>query len=187
MKLAAAIVVLALGILAIAIHQAMRNRSAQTNLSGNLAAIERLATQGTAIQTSRINHSALIQILNYGEVRELNSSPPKPDQELRLRLYAVPQEGNCVPDATVVCSHHYYLAVSAYLNGLGEAVYDLGEMGEIGGVEWLPTKRTLTASVKLHVTNYPEHVITANKSLVKAQRQYELEVSLDRLSVTSVK
>ena len=187
MKVTAAIMILALGILAFAIHQAMHNRAARIKLSESQTTNQRSTEQGLTLKSSRINSPVLEQILNYGNVKELNSSPLTPDQDLRLRLHSVPQEGRCVQDTHVVCKHHYYLAVSTFQEGLGEAVYDLGEVGEISGVEWLPLKKELTASLRLRVTNYPEHVFDWNKALVKAQKLYEIEVSLDKLSVTSVK
>lgn len=106
---------------------------------------------------------------------------------MRLRLYAVPKEGNCIPDTHVVCSHRYYLAVSAFEDGMGEAVYDLGEVGEIDDIHWLQSDEPLTARLKLRVTNYPVEYFKTTKSLIKRQKNYELYIRIDKLLVKSLK
>src|SRR5262249_35113063 len=80
----------------------------------------RRSSGSVAIKSKPVLAEPLVEILNYGPVRDLNSENDR-DQELRLPLYEVPQEGDCVPNTTVVCSHHYYLAVSTFEEGLGES------------------------------------------------------------------
>ena len=137
--------------------------------------------KSTSITGSRIKSPRLVEILNYGFVRELSSDPPKPEQELRLRLYAVPKEGNCLLDTHVVCSHHYYLAVSSFEEGAGEAVYDLGEVGEISNIQWLKANKPWEARLRLTVTNYPVDYFKTTKTLIRQQKDYELYISIDKL------
>src|SRR5262249_250428 len=140
-----------------------------------------------SITGTRINSPRLVDILNYGYVQELNSDPPKPEQELRLRLYAVPKEGNCLPDTHVICSHHYYLALSSFEEGMGEAVYDLGAVGEISNIQWLKTNEQLATRLRLTVTNYPVEYLKTMKTLIERQKNYELDISIDELLVRLVK
>jgi len=143
-----------------------------------------LAAQSTrgsvAIKSKPLRAEPLVEILNYGRVRELNSANDR-DQELRLRLYEVPREGDCVPDTHVVCSHHYYLAVSTFEEGLGESVFDLGEVGEIAEIQWLKPGKPGAARLKIRVVNYPEEYFKSNAALVKKQQSYELEITVENL------
>lgn len=133
-----------------------------------------------AIKSKPVLAEPLVEILNYGRVRDLNSENDR-DQELRLRLYEVPREGDCVPDTHVVCSHHYYLAVSAFEEGLGESVFDLGEVGAIAEIQWLKPHKPLTAHLKIRVVNYPEEYFKSNAALIKKEQSYELEITLENL------
>ncbi len=146
-----------------------------------------LATQATrrsdgniAIRSKPVRTAPLVEILNYGRMRELNSANGR-DQELRLRLYEVPREGGCLPDTHVVCSHHYYLAVSTFEEGLGESVFDLGEVGEIAEIHWLKPGKPLTARLKIRVVNYPEEYFKSNATLTKKEQSYELEITVEKL------
>lgn len=140
-----------------------------------------------SITAKRITSPKLVEILNYGHVRELNKLPSGKDQSLNLRLYAVPIEGSCVPDTHVVCSHHYYLAVHTFEEGLGESVFDLGEVGESDDIIWLDHKKDLTANIKITVNNYSNIGFEMNKALAKRQRKYELAINLESISVKPVK
>ena len=92
-----------------------------------------------------------------------------------------------MPDTHYVCSHHYYLAASTYEEGLGEAVYDLGEVGEIRNIQWLKPSKELTSRLRLTVTNFPNEYFAWNRNLTKIERIYTIEVGLDRLVAVSAK
>ena len=133
-----------------------------------------------AIKSKPVRVEPLVEILNYGRVRELNSENDR-DQELRLRLYEVPREGDCVPDTHVVCSHHYYLAVSTFEEGLGESVFDLGEVGEIAEIQWLKSGKPGAARLKIRVVNFPEEYFKSNATLTRNEQSYELEITVEKL------
>jgi hypothetical protein len=138
------------------------------------------ARGSVAIKSKPVRVEPLVEILNYGRVKELNSENNR-DQELRLRLYDVPREGDCVPDTHVVCSHHYYLAVSAFEEGLGENVFDLGEVGEIAEIQWLKPGKPGAACLKIRVLSYPEEYLKSNASLTRKEQSYELEITVEKL------
>jgi len=164
-----------------------QSKTTKTSSSSSRSRTQTTSGANISITGLRLNAPRLVEILNYGYVKELNSDPPKPRQELRLRLYAVPKEGDCVPDTHVVCSRHYYLAVSAFEEGMGEAVYDLGEVGEIDDIHWLQSDEPLTARLKLRASNYPVEYLKTTKNLVKRQKNYELEIRIDKLLVKPMK
>jgi hypothetical protein len=141
--------------------------------------------QGERISLSsiRLGNPQLVEILNYAVSQVLNREPPAPEQELRLKLYAVPKEGDCLPDSHYVCSRHYYLAVSSFEEGFGAVVYDLGEVGEISDIQWLKPNQQQTARLRLRVTNFPVEYFSLNDKLPKREQMYELEVALNRLTV----
>lgn len=142
--------------------------------------------KGTLITALRIRSQPLVEILNYAHVRDLKPELGSRQQDLRLRLYAIPKEGDCMPDSHYVCSHHYYLAVRPYEEGLGEAVYDLGEVGEISQIQWLNPDSEMKARLRITVTNFPKEYFTSNKTLIKREKSYELEISVDKLSIRPV-
>jgi len=164
------------------------NQSKETKNSSPVRPREQGAPKASAsISGTRINSPRLVEILNYGYVRDLNSDPPRPEQELRLRLYTVPKEGSCLPDTHVVCSNHYFLAVSSFEEGMGEAVYDLGEVGEISNIQWQKADKPLLARLRLTATNYPVDYFKTTKVLIRQQNNYRLDVSIDKLSVRLLK
>jgi hypothetical protein len=86
------------------------NQAVALSLALLLTSLPSLAAQGTrsgggnvGIKSKPVRVEPLVEILNYGLVRELNSENGG-DQYLRLRLYEVPREGGCVTDTHVVCS-----------------------------------------------------------------------------------
>jgi len=148
-------------------------------------------TSGKVELTSiRITNRQLINVLVYGLVREITSDPPSPGQDLRIRLYRVPIEGNCMEDTHGTCSNRYYLAVHTFEEGLGEAVDDIGEVGEIADVQWLPSKKELVARLRLRVLSYPSFSdspgITLQRGLRRIEQWYELEVSVTSLLLSRV-
>ena len=189
MRQALLILILAGALTVFTNHRTASGQSKTTKTSSSPSRSRAQPTSGAniSITGSRLNAPRLVEILNYGEVEELTPDPPKRGQELRLRLYAVPREGNCIPDTHVVCSHHYYLAVSTFEDGMGEAVYDLGEVGEIDDIHWLQSDRSLTARLKLRVTNYPVEYFKTTKTLIRRQKNYELEIRIDKLPVKPMK
>jgi hypothetical protein len=151
-----------------------------TSLPSLAAQTPRRSGGSVAIKSKPVLAEPLVEILNYGRVRDLNSENDR-DQELRLRLYEVSREGDCVPDTHVVCSHHYYLAVSTFEEGLGESVFDLGEVGAIAEIQWLKPGKPLTARLKIRVVSYPEEYLKSNASLIRKEQSYELEITLEKL------
>jgi len=143
----------------------------------------RIQPDHTSLKSERVTIPQLVEILNYGSSREISHDPPLPEEELRLRLHAVPKEGNCVSDTHSVCSHRYYLAVSAFEDGLPAVVYDLGEVGEMSNIQWLKSERPQTVRLRVLVTNYPVEYFKLNSKLLRKEQAYELEVSLTRLTI----
>lgn len=85
-------------------------------------------------------------------------------------------------DTHLVCSDHYYLAVHTFEEGLGEAVYDLGEVGEIAEVDWLTSPRFHVARLRMAVLSYPKYANAPG--LRRATQEYEVEVSVASLRVS---
>ena len=70
---------------------------------------------------------------------------------------------------------------------MGEAVYDLGAVGEISNIQWLKTNEQLATRLRLTVTNYPVEYLKTMRTLIRRQKNYELDISIDELLVRLVK
>jgi len=70
---------------------------------------------------------------------------------------------------------------------LGEAVYDLGEVGEISNIQWLKANKPLAARLRLTVTNYPVDYFKTTKTLFRQQKNYELDISINKLLIILMK
>jgi len=73
------------------------------------------------------------------------------------------------------------MAVSTFEEGLGESVFDLGEVGAIAEIQWLKPGKPLTARLKIRVVSYPEEYLKSNASLIRKEQSYELEITLEKL------
>ena len=141
----------------------------------------------TKIASERMSDTDLARVLVDGEEIKL---PPygKEPVPVFVRLWRVPVEGDCVEETEAICSHHYYLAVSDY--GEGEApfaVYDLGQVGEIVGLRWLPRAARDAARLHLIAVSWPAATMKRQPSLVRKTKAYDLIVSTDSLSIKPVR
>ena len=127
------------------------------------------------------------EILNDGEMQDLNKLGPAKRKGLAIRLYAIAHSGSCVEETEWVCSYRYVLAVSEYGEEPEQAAYDLGEVGEIGAIRWLDTTGSDHAVLEVEVRNYPEHASKQNQKLKLQRQRYRLDVSLRGVTITPAK
>ncbi len=140
------------------------------------------------LRNNRIENATLVEILNYAEMQNLNNlSDKSKSSELDLRLYSVGVEGACIPDTHGICSYKYYLAVAEQGVGLEQAVFFLGEVGEITKVEWLESPQTYVARLRFEVSNYSSIAFEMNTKLVRKTRSFELNVSARSLKIIAQK
>src|SRR5262249_5194609 len=151
-----------------------------TSLPSLAAQTPRRSGGSGAIKTKTNLAEPLVEILNYGRGGELHLENDR-DQGMWLRLYEGPREGGLGSHTHLVCSHHYYLAVSTFEEGLGESVFDLGEVGAIAEIQWLKPGKPLIARLKIRVVSYPEEYLKSNASLIRKEQSYELEITLEKL------
>ena len=135
-----------------------------------------------SIGSDPVFNPQFVEFLNYGFSVDLNHSPPVSSTEPWLSLHGVPRIGNCLPGSHYSCSNHYYLAVDSGQLGIAPVVYDLGEVGEISDIEWLRPNQPETARLRIRVTNFPREYFEF-ADLPRIERVYELEASLNRLTV----
>ena len=138
------------------------------------------------LQATPVNDSLLVEVLNGGELQELNKLSPATRKDLALRLYSVGHSGSCVEQTEWVCTYHYVLAVSEYGEIPTRTAYDLGEVGEIGNIRWLPRDTRDHAVLELEVRTFPEHAARQNPKLKMARRRYRLEVTLSNVTIRLV-
>ena len=140
------------------------------------------------LRNSRIENATLVEILNYAEMQNLNKlSDKSKSSELDLRLYSVGVEGSCIPDTHGICSYKYYLAVAEQGVGLTQAVFFLGEVGEITKVQWLESSQPYLARLQLEISNYSNYGFELNTELVRKTRTLELNVSTRSIKITAKK
>jgi hypothetical protein len=139
------------------------------------------------LRAAPVHDSLLTEILNDAEMQDLNKLGPAKEKDLSLRLYAIGHSGTCVEETEWVCSYRYVLAVSELGETRTRTVYDLGEVGQVGAIHWLPGTTADHAVLDLEVRNYPDHAVKANPKLRLQTRRVRLDVSLDTVIVTPIK
>jgi len=149
------------------------------------------APQGTGDSVTplpvRIRDSLFTLALAEATVRYLDSLPRGADQWVRPRLYEIPVEGTCVSEEHVICGFYYLLGVAPNREGLSGA-FNLGWLGQITHIEWLPrsTKDIDFGRLRLTVTNYPSWVFKSEPSIRKIQKRFEVQVSVDTMIVKQI-
>ncbi len=129
-----------------------------------------------------IPHSVLHQVLVLGEPVHEDAVDSRPPGQL-LRLWAVPRAGSCIPDTEMICSHRYFLAVSAFGESETPFVYSLGEVGEIESVERLPVTPGCQDRLRLGVLNFPRSAFASNPRLVPARVSREVCVKRGEIQI----
>jgi hypothetical protein len=145
------------------------------------------------LKNQPIENELLVQILTYGEMKEIK--PVSIGNEFFLRLYSIEGEGwaeeeYCAGGAEVeiYCSYRYFLAVGVGSLGVPGTVYDLGEVGEISKIEWLEIPDTDDfVRLKLEINNYPKLAFKYNPKLVRKTRVVEIDVNLSSLKIKVIK
>ncbi len=149
-------------------------------------AAQQTTLTATKITSPRMDNGELAAVLVNGEEIKL---PPygKGPAPVFVRLWRVEVEGTCVEETEAICAYRYYLAVSDYgEEGAPFAVYQLGEVGEIGGFRWLPRAARDAARLHVVVVNWPAAAMKRQRSLVRKSQAYDLIVSTDSLSIKRV-
>ena len=143
-----------------------------------------VGAQPTLQHPTALKDALLVEVLNGGEMQDLNKLGPANHKELAIRLYSVAHAGTCVEETEWVCSYRYVLAVSEYDEEPAQAAYDLGEVGEIGAIRWLETADPDRAHLEIEVRNYPEHADKQNPSLKVKKQRYRLSISVSDVTVS---
>src|SRR5262245_30083694 len=132
----------------------------------------------TRVLSDRIQDDRLAWILGYAAARSLDSLPFAHEQGIYLRLYAVPAEGRCVEETHAVCAYRHYLAAIGDGEGIPPAVFDLGWLGQISDIQWLPRNEGQAyglGRLKIEVVNFPPHVFQNRRD--RRVVRYELTVT----------
>ena len=133
------------------------------------------------ISTTLVTDSLLVWILNSASIVPIDSADAS--GYLYPRLYGISIEGSCVEDTHMVCSHRYFLAVGEYDLMPRQAVFDLGEVGEIVRARVMVDRGPMHPQLKLTVQNYPAHAFQYNPGLVRETRAYSVELDLEKLRI----
>jgi len=132
-----------------------------------------------------VSTKEFVHILNEADFQNLDSIAPD-RASVSLRLYRVAEQGSCIPETHMICSYRYYLAVSEFGEYPDQAVFGLGEVGEIQSVKWLPTDGWGRALLQVEVSNYPEYAYARNPDLVRVTKSFELVVSVDGVELREI-
>ena len=133
-----------------------------------------------------LKDTLLVEVLNDAEMQVLNKLSPSVRKDLSLRLYAVAHSGTCVEETEWVCSYRYVLAVSELGEVRERAAYDLGEVGEIANIKWLPSDSVDHAVLEFEVRSVPGHAARQNHNLTMRRRRYRLDAALEHIDLRPV-
>ncbi len=140
-----------------------------------------------ALRATPVRDDLLAEILNDGEMQDLNKLNAAKGKDVSLRLYSIAHSGTCVEETEWVCSYRYVLAVSEFGETRTRAVYDLGEVGQLGAIRWVPRATANHAALELEIRNYPDHAVKENPKLKLQTRRVRLDVSLDTVTITPIR
>lgn len=136
---------------------------------------------GMELSAQPVADSLLVWILNSAAQVPIDSA--NASAYLYPRLYGIPIEGACVEDTHMVCTHRYFLAVGEYDLLPRQAVFDLGEVGQIVRARVMIDRGPRHPQLKLTVQNYPAHAFQYNPKLVRETRTYSVELDLETLRI----
>src|SRR2546430_1477557 len=75
-----------------------------------------------ALRATPVHDDVLAEILNDGEMQDLNKLNSAKGKDVSLRLYSIAHSGTCVEETEWVCSYRYVLAVSEFGDGQHVAI-----------------------------------------------------------------
>jgi hypothetical protein len=131
----------------------------------------------TLLEAQPIEDERLVRILANAEMRRL------PADENIVRLYGIPEQGDCNPETHWVCSHDYYVAISAYGEAPDQSVYRIGRVGEITEAVALPRVPGVQDRLRITSINYPAEVLARMPGLERVERHFELRINESRLEI----
>lgn len=134
-------------------------------------------------RAERIADSLLVRILNDGAELDIDGLSEEDVPPLTPRLYAVPAEGDCVPETHLVCGFRYFLAVSGDGESPEQAVFSLGLLGEITFTRFLPSAGDEPPRLRLTIQNHPSFVFERNPNLPRRQAVYLVTLDLRQLRI----
>lgn len=139
------------------------------------------------LKPSEINHELLVDILNNSErqVPDIPSDHQWPSSKNHVmtpfivKLYSIPMQGDCIPETHMICSHKYYLAIGDYGEEPLQAVFYLGNFGEITKFKWVTTP-IRTALIDIEIQNYPTYAFERNQELKKKTQFHRIKLFIDK-------
>ncbi len=112
---------------------------ASTQVPGVGSANSRTSVDSPSFAPVRIKDDLFVYALNYATAQALDTLPGGRVQWIYVKLWALPAEGSGVEGTHLVCAFRYLLGVAPGGEGEGfGTVYDLGSVGQITAIEWLP-------------------------------------------------
>lgn len=128
--------------------------------------------------------ASILPALAYGETRDLNASSGSVDPQLLLRLYSQPSgDTDCVAETRLTCAYQHFLTVSTFDEQPELALHELDLVGEVTGVEWLPSSDIDTARLRLTLSRYTSQALRLSPELDAEPRDVVLRVDVDRVAV----
>ena len=136
---------------------------------------------------SEITNELLVDILNNSErqVPDIPSDHQWPSSKNHVmtpfivKLYSIPMQGDCIPETHMICSHRYYLAIGDYGEEPLQAVFYLGNFGEITKFKWVTTPVRM-ASIDIEIQNYPTYAFKRNRELKKKTHFYRIRLYIEK-------
>jgi len=129
-----------------------------------------------------IENSVLTEILNAGLLIDVNSYSMEIEKNVYVKIYKVPKQGQCIEETNTVCSYTCYLAISEIDEFPKQAVFKLGEYGDIIDIEWGETQKQDYAEFTITTSNYPLQI--ANDQKLKITKEtYSITGNTDSLRI----
>jgi hypothetical protein len=131
----------------------------------------------TSLPTPRITPE-LEAAMAFGTVESLHPAGTEVDENLILRLYAIPVFGeSCFEETAGVCRKRYLLSVSSYDEQPEFGVFALPFSGQVTSVRWLADAAIDHAQLVFTVDRYTPEAVANRPALDNTRQNFRLRVS----------
>jgi len=140
------------------------------------------------ILVEKIKDPVLVELLMFGDLKDLNKLQPNIEKNLWVKIYKLPDTGSnkCFPESHGICSYKYYIATSQLDDSPVINAYYLGSLGEIIEYKWNKTNSIDKAIINIKAGKYSKEALNYNKSLVNEIVNYKIIATPDNLTITKI-
>lgn len=137
---------------------------------------------------TKLTDKDMIELLIFGELKDLNQIRTDKEKKLWLKIYQVPnrEDNDCFPESHGICDYKYYLATSQFDDSPLINAYSLGVLGEVIEYNWQESQSIDTAIISITANKYSKEALNYNKSLVNQVAKYKVIATPNNMTLEKI-